>query len=256
MNADDAAVILSGGAIVTPTRREEVARRIRRALLAGELRPGQRITEIRLAKALGVSRPTIRESLQQLIHEGLLVQVPYKGIHVAKPTPEELADIAEVRVALETMAAIKLSRDPHGPAMDAVREALQVHLDALDSGDELRSDITHLELHRAIWEQAGSVTLRNIWPVIASRIHLALTVDQAIRSDPARDRRMHLRLVQLIEEGDEAAITAEVREHIGESVEELIRRRDQPVGQGHERPEAPAAGPPPGGRRLRRHRKR
>jgi DNA-binding GntR family transcriptional regulator len=254
MNADDAAVILSGGAIVTPTRREEVARRIRRALLAGELRPGQRITEIRLAKALGVSRPTIRESLQQLIHEGLLVQVPYKGIHVAKPTPEELADIAEVRVALETMAALKLCRDPHGPAMDAVREALQLHLDALDSGDELRSDITHLELHRAIWEQAGSVTLRNIWPVIASRIHLALTIDQAAIRDPARDRRMHVRLVQLIEESDEAGVIAEVREHIRASVEEVVRRRDQPVHLPHERPSTGAAGRSRGRRRSRPNR--
>jgi len=171
-----------------------------------------------------VSAVTLRESLQQLIHEGLLVQVPHKGIHVAHPSPEELADIAEVRDALETMAALKLSRDPQGPAMDAVREALQVHLDALDSGDEVRSDITHIELHRAIWEQAGSTTLRKIWPVIASQIHLALTVDQTVYRDPERDRRLHRRLVQLIEEGDEAAIMVEVREHIQASVDELIRR--------------------------------
>jgi DNA-binding GntR family transcriptional regulator len=229
MSADDPAVTLSGGAVVSHSRREEVANRIRRALLAGELRPGQRITETRLAEALGVSRPTMRESLQQLIHEGLLVRVPYRGIHVAKPTAEELADIDEVRVALEIMAALKLSRDPHGPAMDAVRQALQAHIEALDSGDELRSDMTHLDLHRAIWEQAGSVTLRKIWPVIASQIHLALTVDQATYRDPERDKRMHRRLIQVIEEGDDAAIVSELREHIQVSLDELIRRRDQPV---------------------------
>jgi DNA-binding GntR family transcriptional regulator len=224
MSADEAAVTLSGGAVVSPTLREEVAMRIRRALLAGELKPGQRIKEIRLAAALGVSRPTLREALQQLIHEGTLVHVPYKGIHVAQPTPEELVDVAEVRVALETMAALKLSRDPHGPAMDAVRKALRTHLDALDAGDELRSDLTHLDLHRTIWEQSGIVTLRKIWPLIASQIHMALTVDQAILRDPERDRRLHRRLIQVIEEGDEATIIAEVRAHIQVSVEELIRR--------------------------------
>ena len=97
--------------------------RIRRALLTGELRPGQRIKEVHLAEALGVSRPTLRESLQQLVHEGALVQVPYKGIHVAQPTPEELRDVAEVRMPLETMAALRLSRNPDGPAMDGVRDA-------------------------------------------------------------------------------------------------------------------------------------
>ena len=227
MSADTAAIALSGGPIISPTRREEVAMRIRRALLAGELKPGQRITEVHLAEALGVSRPTVRESLRQLIHEGLLVQVPYKGIHVAQPTREELADIAEVRTALETMAALKLCRDPHSPGMETVREALRAHLGALDSGDELRSDLTHLALHQAIWEQSGSATLAKMWPVIGSQIHVALTVDQAAVRDPERVRRMHRRLVQVIEKGDEAAITAEVRAHVQESVDELIPRLAQ-----------------------------
>ena len=101
------AVTLSGGVVVSSTRREEVSTRIRRALLTGELRPGQRIKEVHLAEALGVSRPTLRESLQQLVHEGALVQVPDKGIHVAQPTAEELRDVAEVRMPLETMAALR-----------------------------------------------------------------------------------------------------------------------------------------------------
>lgn len=225
MRAEDAAAVtLSGGAVVSSTLREEVATRIRRALLTGELKPGQRIKEMRLAEALGVSRPTLRESLQLLVHEGALVQVPYKGIHVARPTPEELADVAEVRVALETMAALKLARDPRGPGMDAVRAALRVHLDALDAGDDVQSDLTHLELHRTIWEQSGSVTLRKVWPLIGSQIQTALTVDQATIRDPQRDRELHCRLVQVIEQGDEAAIVAEVRAHIQVSVDELIRR--------------------------------
>lgn len=224
MSVDAAAVTLSGGVIATSTRREEVSSRIRRALLTGELRPGQRIKEVRLAEALGVSRPTLRESLQQLIHEGALVQVPYKGIHVAQPTPEELRDVSEVRMPLETMAALRLARDPHGPAMDGVRQALQVHLAAIGSGDDLQAHITHLALHQAIWELADSPTLRKIWPLVGSQVQIALTVDQAVRNDPERDAELHRRLVQVIESGDEAAIVAEVEEHIRRSVDEVLRR--------------------------------
>jgi len=217
-------VTLSGGAVVTSTRREEVSSRIRRALLTGELRPGQRIKEVRLAEALGVSRPTLRESLQQLIHEGALVQVPYKGIHVAQPTPEELRDVAEVRTPLETMAALRLARDPHGPAMDGVREALRAHLAAVDSGDDLQAHVTHLALHKAIWELADSPTLRKIWPLVGSQIHIALSGDQVMRHDPSRDAMLHRRLVRVIEEGDAATIAAEVEEHIRHSVDEVLRR--------------------------------
>jgi DNA-binding GntR family transcriptional regulator len=226
----DAAVTLSGGVILSPTRREEVSARIRRALLTGELRPGQRIKEVHLAEALGVSRPTLRESLQQLIHEGALVQVPYKGIHVAQPTAAELSDVAEVRMTLETMAAQRLARDPHGPAMDGVREALRSHLAAIESGDALQAHVTHLALHQAIWDQAASPTLSKIWPLVGAQIHTALTVDQAVRHDPERDAALHRQLVRVIEGGDETAIAAEVEEHIRRSVDELLRRLEQPGG--------------------------
>ena len=221
---DAAAVTLSGGAVVSSTLREEVSSRIRRALLTGELRPGQRIKEVRLAEALGVSRPTLRESLQQLIHEGALVQVPYKGIHVAQPTLEELRDVAEVRTPLETMAALRLARDPQGPAMDGLRKALEVHLAAIESGDDLEANVTHLAFHEALWELAASPTLRKIWPLVGSQVHIALTVDQAVRRNPERDAMLHRRLVRVIEEGDEAAIVAEVEEHIRRSVDEVLRR--------------------------------
>jgi DNA-binding GntR family transcriptional regulator len=221
---DAAAVTLSGGAVVTTTRREEVSSRIRRALLTGELRPGQRVKEVRLAESLGVSRPTLRESLQQLIHEGALVQVPYKGIHVAQPTAAELRDVSEVRMPLETMAALRLARDAHGPAMDGVREALRVHLAAIESGDDLQAHVTHIGLHQAIWELADSPTLRKIWPLVGSQVQTALTLDQAVRHDPERDAVLHRRLVHVIEEGDEAMIVAEVEEHIRTSLDEVLRR--------------------------------
>jgi DNA-binding GntR family transcriptional regulator len=224
MRVPDAAVTSSGGAVVSFTRREEVSARIRRALLTGELRPGQRIKEVHLAEALGVSRPTLRESRQQRVHEGALVQVPDKGIHVAQPTADQLRDVAAVRMPLETMAALRLSRDPHGPAMDGVRAALAAHPAAIESGDDLRAHVTHIGLHEAIWDLADSPTLRKIWPLVGSQIHIALTVDQAVRHDPERDATMHRRLVRVIEEADEATIAAEVEEHIGHSVDEVLRR--------------------------------
>ncbi len=150
--------------------------------------------------------------------------MPYKGIHVAKPTAEELRDVAEVRMTLQTMAALRLSRDPHGPSMDGVREALASHLAAIGSGDDLQAHVTHIALHQAIWDRADSPTLRKIWPLVGAQVHIALTVDQAVRHDPERDATMHRRLVRVIEEGDEATIAAEVEEHIRRSVDEVLRR--------------------------------
>lgn len=205
------------------TRREVVVDAIRRALLSGELVPGQRVKEAPLAETLGVSRPTVREAIYQLVHEGSLVQTPYKGITVAQPSPQDLLDVADVRVSLETLAALHLGENPDGEGMASLRAALQTHLEAIEAGDLVRVDLTHLDLHRTLWEGSENQMLMRIWPLVESQIRMAMSLDQATRSDLARDAELHERLVDVIASGDKAAITAEVREHIAKSADEVVR---------------------------------
>lgn len=205
------------------TRREVVLNAIRRALLSGELAPGQRVKEAPMAEALGVSRPTVREAIYQLVHEGSLEQVPYKGIRVAQPSPQDLLDVAEVRVSLETLAALHLGKNPDGPGMQKLRDALAVHLDAIEAGDLVKVDLTHLELHRTLWEGSENQMLMRIWPLVESQIRMAMSLDQATRHDLARDAELHVRLVDVIAAGDPAAIAEEVREHIGRSADEVVQ---------------------------------
>jgi DNA-binding GntR family transcriptional regulator len=73
--------------VVSVTRRDAVLSELRNAILTGRLAPGDRIKEVQMAKELGVSRPTLREAIYQLIHEGLLVQEVYKGITVGQQPP-------------------------------------------------------------------------------------------------------------------------------------------------------------------------
>jgi DNA-binding GntR family transcriptional regulator len=218
--AQDAAALRP---VTSSTRREVVTDAIRRALLTGELRPGQRIKEVALAEALGVSRPTVREAIYQLVHEGSLVQVPYKGISVAEPSPQDLLDVAEVRVSLETLAALRIARDPEGEGMARLRKALEVHLAAIEDGDPVASDITHLALHRTLWEAPENQMLNRIWPLVEAQVRVAMSMDQATRDDPARDAELHRRLVAVIESGDEKAIVAEVRLHIAGSADEIVQ---------------------------------
>lgn len=209
--------------VANATRRDAVVDAIRRALLSGELKPGERVKEAPLAESLGVSRPTIREAIQQLTHEGSLVQEPYKGIRVANPSPQDLLDVAAVRVSLETLAALELAKHPQGDEMAQVREALRVHLAAIEAGDAVEADVTHLALHRTLWQSAGNQMLNRIWPLVESQISTAMSLDQAALSDPERDAELHIRLVDVIAAGDEAQIIAEVREHIAGSVEKVVK---------------------------------
>ncbi len=209
--------------VSTATRREVVLDALRRALVLGELAPGQRVKESVLAATLGVSRPTVREAVSQMVHEGSLVLVPHKGISVAKPSPRDLLEVAEIRVSLESLAAGQAAKRAESQRAAGLRDALQAHLQALRDGDPVASDLTHLELHRAVWEGSENQLLMRVWPLVESHFRMAMTLDRAARDDPERDAEYHRRLVAVIEGGDEDAILEEVRDHIGRSADEVVR---------------------------------
>ena len=90
--------------VASVSRKEAVGIEIRRAIVLGRLKPGEKLTEVQLAASLGVSRPTVREALMQLTREGLIVQEPYRGVRVAEVSPGQIRDIAVSRGGLDMFA--------------------------------------------------------------------------------------------------------------------------------------------------------
>lgn len=78
---------------------------LRQAILTGELKPGERLMEIRLAEKLGVSRTPVREAIHKLELEGLVTMVPRRGAEVAQITEKSMNDVLEVRRALDALCA-------------------------------------------------------------------------------------------------------------------------------------------------------
>ena len=89
--------------------REVVFHTLRKAIIQGELQPGERLMEVTLANKLGVSRTPIREAIRELATDGLLVvMVPRKGAEVAKITVKDLKDALEVRMTIDSLS-VKLA---------------------------------------------------------------------------------------------------------------------------------------------------
>ena len=84
--------------------RDVVFYTLRRAILTGQLKPGERLMEVHLAEKLGVSRTPIREAIRKLELEGLVTIIPRRGAEVAEITEKSLNDVLEVRKALEELS--------------------------------------------------------------------------------------------------------------------------------------------------------
>lgn len=85
--------------------REIVFDSMREAIISGVLKPGERLMEIQLAEEMGVSRTPVREAIRKLELEGFVVMIPRKGAYVAGVSLKDVADVFEIRAALEGLAA-------------------------------------------------------------------------------------------------------------------------------------------------------
>ena len=214
----------SGGPrpVTNQTRRDAVVHELRRSIMAGELVAGQRVREVQVAQQMGISRPTLREAIYQLIHEGLLEQEPYRGVVVASIDAKFITDMASVRVALETLAAKAIAADPDG-SREIVKQAWQAYRAAHDTQNPQRLHEAHIDLHRSIWSASGNALLKRIWSIMEAQINAAISVDEDARADPERALHVHERLIDAIFGGDPSAIEAEVERHTRSSADELIK---------------------------------
>jgi DNA-binding GntR family transcriptional regulator len=206
----------------TTPQREAVVTSIRRAVVLGALRPGEKLREVKLAAALNVSRPTLREALNLLVQDGLLVQEPYRGFSVTRLEAGAIRDIARTRVPLDLIATSAILEDPTGRRMQLVRDAWARYERAALDADPLVQHEGHIALHHGLWVASENTMLLRLWPVTEALTTIALAQDQAARADPDRAHRIHRQLVEAIFSQDRHLIEQRLAQHTLDSAEELL----------------------------------
>ena len=139
--------------------RDVVFNTLRQAILRGELKPGERLMEIKLAKRLGVSRTPIREAIRMLELEGLVVMIPRRGAAVAQITKQDLEDVLEVRCSLEELAVELACTRITGKELDNLHDALKDFENACDANDIKALAEKYVAFHDIIFESTGNQRL-------------------------------------------------------------------------------------------------
>ena len=142
--------------------RDVVFNTLRQAILRGELKPGERLMEIQLAKKLGVSRTPIREAIRKLELEGLVLMIPRKGAEVADITEKNTRDVLEVRKVLETLA-VQLACDRIGAGgLETLEREAEIFETALKKGDITEIAEADVRFHDAIYTATDNQKLIQI----------------------------------------------------------------------------------------------
>ena len=101
-----------------------VYRRLRDAIIDGRLAAGMWLRQEALAQELGTSQLPVREAIRRLAAEGLAVRIPYKGVRVVEFSPEDIIDMFNVRITLESLAVRYATPLISAQALDALKKNL------------------------------------------------------------------------------------------------------------------------------------
>ena len=200
---------------------------LRRAILTGDVAPGQRLVEEELAGRLHVTRASLRAALIDLTADGLVERVPNKGARVRAVSAEEAVAITECRMVLEALCAAKAAARATDKQIAGLRELGDRLRRCVTDGDPLKYSEANQELHRAvrlISGQAVAVTLldRLNAQLVRHQFQLALRTGR-----PGQSLGEHLAIIDAIARHDPDAADKATRQHLT-SVIKALREAGQP----------------------------
>jgi DNA-binding GntR family transcriptional regulator len=198
------------------TLADQIADRIIDGIASKRIGSGRRLTEAELAAELQVSRVPVREAMQLLGSQGILVPSPRRGLQVAPFDAQWARQLCEVRVSLERLCAHlvaqKYGQDPACLAkVDHAIEELEASAAKADRGGVNRADIA---FHAALYEIADSPLLTALWSGIARHVLILFSIETSDFAEFSYVVEEHRRYRAVITAGDLARIDAEIEKHL------------------------------------------
>lgn len=196
--------------------REHITHALRGAILAGDLQPGQRLTEVEIAQQLGTSRAPVREALQQLEKEGFVDILPYRETRVSVVTLTELKEVlVPIRKIVEVFALRELMKSNDGELMRELHEIVKKMQAAAMDSDRASIIEYDLEFHRVLVQSLRYSHPIRVWSGITPVIYRAFFVGTTSETFAATVDG-HVKLLEVIARGDENGAEELLREHIEE----------------------------------------
>lgn len=200
-------------------------RTLKGQILSQAFTPGQRLNVGDLAERLGMSRTPVKDALTALANEGLVDIVPRRGTFVAGLSAQGIAEVSEIRRALELLAAELLVDRVTDQDLARLRERLAALDVPLANGEDVDEHMRrNLAFHHLFVQLAGNEKLLEIYESL--NVHIQIARIHAQRHDWQQRRRQerdeHLAIMRAIEARDGVRLAAAVNAHIRRSTQSLV----------------------------------
>ena len=210
---------VAAGTIFEPVKprtiKAQVAHAIRQAILTGKLRPGDHISEASIADQMDVSRAPVREALNQLQEQGLVVMKPHRGAFIRQLRPEDIRDLIRLRAELEGYLGATLIENG---VSDALLTTLRGHLAGMNAAadrDEFLDLVEHDEaFHQAMLHATNDGALIDVMQGIGFRIRTYMVVTKLMTKSLAEAAQDHELIIEVLERHDRERVRTVMWEHV------------------------------------------
>jgi DNA-binding GntR family transcriptional regulator len=187
--------------------------------------PGYQGSEQEIASQLGMSRTPVHEAIIRLQEEGLVRVLPRRGVVVCAISPQDMREIYEVIIALETASAELLAErreDERGPIVEEL-SGLNVRMQsALDADDLLAWAKADERFHQRLVETTGNGRLARMFHTIMDQSHRARMLTLRVRPKPTASVRAHQGIVDAIRLGDSQAARECAKKHRAAARDQIL----------------------------------
>jgi DNA-binding GntR family transcriptional regulator len=203
---------IRAAAIKRPSLAETVREEILGRILSGEIQPGERIVEMRIAEELGTSQAPVREALRALEGIGIIESSKNRGARVRMREAKELSEITVVRAELEGYAATIAAGHLKGSTAELERCVAAMRT-AAKIRDMRRFAEANTAFHRHIVAATDNGTLLDIWTRLDVKAHTIMNVLRGHRN-LVSVAESHWPIIEALKTGDSRAARGALRKHI------------------------------------------
>lgn len=207
----------------TGTLTDRVYETIKQKILSGEFADGQRLNLTELARQLNVSNSPLREAMSRLEKVGLVRVVPYRGPFVRSMSPAEVAEMFDVRIALETLAARLVAVTASAETLDRLDTICREYELACQKGTDEQVSAADIAFHETIARAAQNQTLIELLQMLSdwTRLFIQLIKYNKTATAPSQG---HRRILDAIRAGNKVDAAAAMRQHLLNGKQSVIRR--------------------------------
>lgn len=199
-----------------------IADQVLQAIGDGLLRPGEHVTEVRLAEQMGTSRAPVREALRLLESQGLIVSHPRRGFFVKSYNAGELAEIYDLRECLETHNAQALVERMTNDDLAQLEAQVELLKTLGAEGRTHEQVVQDYAFHRMLCEVGGNSRILKLFDQIATELRSGIALVGRIYDDPVEVARTHDPIIEALRMRDVTRIRSELHDHLQDASTHVI----------------------------------